>query len=126
MEFSALQNLANQAFTWIGFGTVLGLLALVVVPPRDAESNVASIMMATVGALIACALLKYFYRDELILPMSARGFLVGVTGSIALLVFYRVLGSYWQPESEGTGYRGRLAKRRRKRQWLEESAAGKY
>ena len=123
MELSTLQNLANQAFTWIGFGTVIGLLILAVVPNRDNDSNVATILMSTVGALIGCALLKYFYREELILPISGRGFFVGLAGSIALLIFYRVLGGYWQPESDNSGYRGRVARRRRKRQWLEETTS---
>lgn len=121
MELSALQNLANQAFTWIGFGTVIGLLALAIVPNRDNEQSLPTLLMTTVGALIGCALVKYFYRDELILPISSRGFIVGVAGSMALLIFYRVLGGYWQPESDESGYRGRLAKRRRQRQWLEET-----
>ncbi len=35
MEIAVLQDFANQALTWIGFGTVIGLITLAALRPRS-------------------------------------------------------------------------------------------
>ncbi len=121
MEIAVLQDFANQALTWIGFGTVIGLITLAALPGQDRGGSMAAVSMTIVGALIGCALLKYFYRDELVQPVSGKGFMVGVAGAVALLIFYRVLGSQWLDQGDQAGFRNRVARRKRQRSWIEES-----
>lgn len=120
MDVAALQDYANQALMWIGFGTVVGLAAKAIMPGRDPGGSIATIMMGIVGTLIGCALLKYFYSGEQIPPISLRGFFVGVAGASVLLTFYKVLGGYWFMEGEQMSYRHRLTRRRRRRAYLDE------
>lgn len=120
MDVVALQDYANQALTWIGFGTVVGLAAKAIMPGRDPGGSIATILMGIVGTLIGCALLKYFYAGEQISPVSLRGFFVGVAGATVLLTFYKVLGGYWFMEGEQMSYRHRLTRRRRRRAYLDE------
>ncbi len=112
MDFEQLAQFANVGLTWIGFGTVVGLAAKVVMPGRDPGGTVATILMGIAGTLIGCALLRFFYPDQVILPISLEGFAVGTGGAFILLVFYKVLGGYWFIEGEQSTFRHR--RRRRK------------
>ncbi len=47
--------------------------------------------------------------------------MVGVAGAVALLIFYRVLGSQWLDQGDEAGFRNRVARRKRQRSWIEES-----
>ena len=111
MDFSQLAEYANLALTGIGFGTVVGLAAKAIMPGKDPGGTIATLLMGIVGTLIGCALLKYFYPEQNIQPISIEGFAVGAGGAFVLLTFYKVLGGYWWVEGE-TGVRRR---RRRKR-----------
>ena len=112
MDLTQLAEYANLALTWIGFGTVVGLLAKAVMPGRDPGGAVATLLMGIAGTLIGCALLKYFYPDQHIQPISLEGFAVGAGGAFALLVIYRVLGGHWFTEGEQLPLRGRRRRRR--------------
>lgn len=112
MDYAQLAEWANLALTWIGFGTVVGLAAKAVMPGRDPGGAIATLLMGIAGTLIGCALLKFFYPGENIVPVSLEGFAVGAGGAFILLMFYKVLGGYWFTEGEQVSYRHR---RRRKR-----------
>jgi uncharacterized membrane protein YeaQ/YmgE (transglycosylase-associated protein family) len=100
MDLEQLQSYVNLGLTWIGFGTVVGMVAKALMPGRDPGGSVATLMMGIVGTLIGCALLKYFYPQETILPISVKGFLVGTAGALVLLSCYKVFGGYWFVEGE--------------------------
>ena len=112
MDYEQLAQFANVGLTWIGFGTVVGLTAKAVMPGRDPGGTVATLLMGIAGSLIGCALLRFFYPDQQILPISLEGFAVGAGGAFILLAFYRVLGGYWFVEGEQATLRHR---RRRKK-----------
>lgn len=114
MDLVELQAYANQALTWIGFGTVVGLAAKAIMPGRDPGGSIATLLMGITGTLIGCALLKYFYADEIIAPISLKGFCVGTAGAFVLLIFYKVLGGYWFVEGEQVTARHRRRRRRRR------------
>ena len=111
MEVEQLTEYANLVLTWIGFGTVVGLAAKAIMPGRDPGGTIATLLMGIAGTLIGCALLKYFYPDQLIQPISLEGFAVGSGGAFVLLLFYKILGGYVFIEGETT----RLRQRRRRR-----------
>lgn len=114
MDFGQLAAYLNYALTWIGFGTVLGMVALIVVPGKDGGGALATVLMAIAGTMIGCAILQFFnYNDVGLLPMSMQGFTVGAGGAIVLLMFYKVLGGAWLLEHEQNFFRHPRRRRRR-------------
>ena len=107
MDFAQLAEYANHSLTWIGFGTILGLIAKAVMPGKDGGGAVATILMGIAGALIGCAMLRYFYPSEIVEPISVEGFAIGAVGAFALLLFYKVLGGYNVLERESASERSR-------------------
>ena len=112
MDLEHLAALANLGLTWIGFGTVVGLAAKAIMPGRDPGGTIATLLMGITGTLIGCALLRFFYPDQYIEPISLRGFALGAGGAIILLAFYKVLGGHWFVEGEQTTIRHRRRRRR--------------
>lgn len=115
MDLDQLQQYMNLGLTWIGFGTVVGLAAKAIMPGKDPGGSVATLLMGIVGTLIGCAILQYFYRGELIQPVSIKGFFVGTAGALVILIFYKVLGGYWFEEGETSSIRHQSGRRRRRR-----------
>src|SRR5262245_32980154 len=96
IEFSqAVQQAAHELLVWVGFGTLVGLLAKAVMPGRDPGGAVATLMMGIGGTVIGCGIVSYFYEGKRISPISPIGFVVGTAGAFILLFFYRVLGGYF-------------------------------
>lgn len=113
MEFEQLAVYANLALTWIGFGTVVGLVAKAIMPGRDPGGAIATVLMGIAGTLIGCAILQYFSASgTAVQPVSLVGFIVGAGGALVLLIFYKVLGGYWFVEGEQTSLRSRRRRRR--------------
>lgn len=100
MNFELLADYGNIALTWIGFGTILGLVAKALMPGKEPGGTLATLMMGIAGTLIGCAIMKFFYPTQDIRPMSIEGFSAGVGGAFVMLLFYRVMGSYWLPEGD--------------------------
>ena len=95
-----LQGWANDILVWIGFGTLVGLLAKAIMPGRDPGGAVATLAMGIGGTVIGCGLYSLILDGQRITPVSWGGFLVGVAGAFVLLCFYRLLGGYWFTEGE--------------------------
>jgi uncharacterized membrane protein YeaQ/YmgE (transglycosylase-associated protein family) len=100
IEFSqAVQSAANELLVWVGFGTLVGLLAKAIMPGRDPGGAVGTLMMGIAGTVIGCGILSYFYEGKHISPISPIGFVVGTGGAFLLLFFYRLLGGYFFREN---------------------------
>src|SRR5436853_5011327 len=93
-------QLANQLLVWVGFGTLVGLLAKAIMPGRDPGGAVATLAMGIGGSVIGCGVLMFFYRDAKVTPISPIGFLVGTGGAFILLIFYRLLGGRFFKEGD--------------------------
>ena len=106
MEFA--QNWANQILVWVGFGTIVGLLAKAIMPGKDPGGAVATLAMGVAGTIIGCGVLSYFWRGHIVSPLSPVGFCVATAGAFVLLFFYKLLGGYYFDEGSGP-----LVKRRR-------------
>ena len=114
MDFSQLAAFSNYGLTWIGFGTVLGLIAKIIMPGKEHGGAIATVLMGIAGTLLGCAILQYFsYAGNTTQPISAEGFTVGAGGAIAFLVFYKVLGGLWFFDSDFTVFSHRRRRRRR-------------
>ncbi len=116
----AAEQWINDILVWIGFGTVVGLLAKAIMPGRDPGGAIATLAMGIGGVVIGCGSLTYFYNGERVTPMSPFGFLVATGGAFLLLFFYRLLGGYWFVEGELPHRSHRLRSRRRRRRRQRE------
>jgi uncharacterized membrane protein YeaQ/YmgE (transglycosylase-associated protein family) len=94
---------ANDALVWVGFGTLVGLMAKAVMPGRDPGGAVVTLAMGVGGTIIGCAALMYFSGHR-VTPISPIGFLVATGGAFTLLFFYRLLGSRFFIEGEHDGF----------------------
>ena len=113
----AVQFWANQILVWVGFGTIVGLLAKAIMPGKDPGGAVATLAMGVAGTIIGCGVLSYFWRGHIISPISPLGFCVATAGAFVLLFFYKLLGGYYFQEDEGPLVRRRrIGFRRRTRQ----------
>ena len=114
---TTFQLWANEVFVWVGFGTVVGLLAKAVMPGRDPGGAVATLVMGIGGAVIGCGVLAFFWEGQRISPISPIGLVVATAGAFLILIFYRILGGYWFVEGDGgparPHYRRSSSRRRR-------------
>ena len=95
------RQLANDVLVWVGFGTLVGLLAKAIMPGRDPGGAVATLCMGVGGTVIGCGLVAYFYQGHRVTPISPLGFIVATAGAFTLLFFYRLLGGYFFTEGSG-------------------------
>jgi uncharacterized membrane protein YeaQ/YmgE (transglycosylase-associated protein family) len=104
MDYAQISEAAHQwcndILVWIGFGTVVGLLAKAIMPGRDPGGAIATLAMGIGGTVIGCGILSFFYQGQRVTPISPLGMLVGTAGAFILLFFYRLLGGYWFVEGE--------------------------
>jgi uncharacterized membrane protein YeaQ/YmgE (transglycosylase-associated protein family) len=115
------QQWVNDILVWIGFGTVVGLLAKAIMPGRDPGGTIATLAMGVGGTFIGCGLMSYFLEGKRITPVSPMGFAIATGGAFVILFFYRLLGGYWFTEGE---HRPRVTARpryRRRRQYADYS-----
>jgi uncharacterized membrane protein YeaQ/YmgE (transglycosylase-associated protein family) len=118
-----VQQWANDILVWVGFGTLVGLLAKAIMPGKDPGGAVATLAMGIAGTIIGCGVLSYFWKGQIVTPISPVGFFVATAGAFVLLFFYKLLGGYYFDEGNGP-----LVKRRRigLRRPRRESAAVVY
>ena len=95
------QYWANQILVWVGFGTIVGLLAKAIMPGKDPGGAVATLAMGVAGTIIGCGVLSYFWRGHIVSPISPVGFCVATAGAFVLLFFYKLLGGYYFDEGNG-------------------------
>jgi uncharacterized membrane protein YeaQ/YmgE (transglycosylase-associated protein family) len=114
-EFIELaQEWANTVLVWVGFGTIVGLLAKAIMPGKDPGGAVATLAMGVGGTVVGCGILA-FIQGTRVTPISPLGFCVATGGAFVILFFYKLLGGYWFVEGEGPVKRraARIAPRRR-------------
>jgi uncharacterized membrane protein YeaQ/YmgE (transglycosylase-associated protein family) len=97
-----VQQWANDILVWVGFGTLVGLLAKAIMPGRDPGGAIATLAMGVGGTVIGCGVATYFLPGQRVTPISPLGFLVATAGAFIILFFYRLLGGKWFVEGEKT------------------------
>ncbi len=114
METGQLAIYMNYTLAWIGLGMVFGLLALIVMPSPDSRGSLATVLMATSGTMVGCLMLQYLtYQRDFVQPMTVQGFTVGMGGAVVMLIFFRVLGTYWLLDGDYGFFRHHRRRRRR-------------
>ena len=120
LEFSTtIEGWANDILVWVGFGTLVGLLAKAIMPGRDPGGAVATLAMGIGGTIIGCAVLAWFWKDGRVTPISPIGMAVATAGAFVILFFYRLLAGYWFVEGDHppSYYRRRHYRRGRRRDY---------
>lgn len=120
MEAPALiaqyEHFAHMLLEWIGFGTLVGLLAKAIMPGRDPGGAVVTLLLGIGGTVIGLGTLNYFYAGQWITPISLLGLSVATAGAFVLLFFYRLFAGYWFVEGDVPAHR-RLVRRTRSRRY---------
>lgn len=87
----------NEILMWIGFGTVVGLLARLLMPGKDPAGAVATLAMGIGGVIFGCGGLALILEEK-IRPVSPAGLLVATAGAFVILGFHRLMsGRLGQP-----------------------------
>ncbi|MFO0965296.1 MAG: hypothetical protein U0793_06880 [Gemmataceae bacterium] len=76
---------------WIGFGTLVGLLAKAVIPGKDPGGALATVVIGILGSIIGAGVLVFFSDSLRVSPISPLGFIVAIGGTSLLLLVYRLL-----------------------------------
>jgi uncharacterized membrane protein YeaQ/YmgE (transglycosylase-associated protein family) len=111
-----VQQWANDILVWVGFGTLVGLLAKAIMPGKDPGGAVATLSMGIAGTVIGCGVISYFWKGHIVSPISPVGFCVATAGAFLLLFFYKLLGGYYFEEGAGPLVRKRRLFSRPRRQ----------
>jgi uncharacterized membrane protein YeaQ/YmgE (transglycosylase-associated protein family) len=109
----AVQQWTNDVLVWIGFGTIVGLLAKAIMPGRDPGGAIATVLMGIGGVIIGCGTVSFFNNGQRVTPISPLGFLVATAGAFVILLFYRMLSGYWGIDDGAIGLTRRHSSRRR-------------
>jgi len=104
------QQLVNDVLVWVGFGTVVGLLAKGIMPGRDPGGAIATVLIGIGGTILGCGVVSYFNEGQRVVPVSPMGMLVGIVGTLIILFFYKLLSGYYFVEGD---YVTRSRRRRR-------------
>src|SRR5205807_2600412 len=83
----------HTGLEWIGFGTLVGLIASTILRGRATISALATVIIGILGSVIGAALLAFFVEGTHVTPISFLGFLVALGGTSVLLLSYRILGA---------------------------------
>ncbi len=105
-EFELSQNAqqwVNVVLIWIGFGTLAGLLAKVLLPVRQPSGPVATLLLGISGSVIGLLGLSFLRGDRPLNPISPLGFLAATAGAFVLLIAYRLLHACFVRETGEPG-----------------------
>ena len=114
------ESLVNDILVWIGYGTVVGLLAKAVMPGRDPGGAIATLAMGIAGVIIGCGVWSLVSNGQRVTPISPGGLVAGTLGAFVILLFYRLLGGYWYEDHMEPHPCRRSRPRRRRRRYSTE------
>jgi uncharacterized membrane protein YeaQ/YmgE (transglycosylase-associated protein family) len=105
MDMEMIAHFMHTGLEWIGFGTLVGLIASSVLPSRASIGALATVIIGILGTVVGAALLAFFVEGVHVTPISILGFLVALGGTGVLLLSYRIVAA-------GSRFRGWLPFRR--------------
>ena len=86
------QHWLNVVLIWVGFGTLSGLLATLVLPTRQPSHPLGTLLIGALGSLIGLLALSWIFQGRQFNPISPLGFLAATAAAILLLIIYR---AFW-------------------------------
>jgi uncharacterized membrane protein YeaQ/YmgE (transglycosylase-associated protein family) len=98
------QQWVNVVLIWIGFGTLAGLLASVLLPLRGSLTPFSVMGMGIVGSMVGLFALSWLFPGQTFNPISPVGFFAASIGSFLLLLLHNLgtkyLASHATPKKE--------------------------
>ena len=92
MELSAAaQAWVNLILVWVGFGTVVGLLANLFLPTGSPSGFFGNLVIGVVGSCAGPVALVLILKPQNFHPMSPIGFAAAVLAAVILLILFRGL-----------------------------------
>lgn len=113
------QQAVEQLLIWVGFGTLVGLLAKAIFPGKDPGGAISTVVIGIVGSIIGAGTLLFFSENLRVTPISPVGFVVAIAGTSLLLFCYRILNGNILKD----GFRMTTAKKPRRKVTVTESEA---
>ncbi len=115
---SAIEQALHEFLMWVGFGTLVGLLAKALMPGRDPGGALATLLMGIAGSVIGCGSVMFFWEGHRVSPISVIGFFSAIAGAFLILLFYRILAGCFFVEAETSDRELHQTYRRRRRRLL--------
>lgn len=99
----AVQHWVNVVLIWVGFGSLAGLLARVVLPLREPSGPLPTLTLGIAGSAFGLGLLTWLLGGKEHNPISPIGFLAATSGSLLLLLLYTGLQAVVHRFGQGEG-----------------------
>lgn len=93
------QQWVNLVLMWIGFGTLVGLLARAVMPGRESATAVATLAYGIAGSALGLLICSIAYRDAFVNPISPLGILSATGATLALMLGHRLIRNLFAPHN---------------------------
>jgi uncharacterized membrane protein YeaQ/YmgE (transglycosylase-associated protein family) len=106
-----IHDWAFVGLAWIGFGTLVGLAAKLIMPGHNQGGPLATVILGAIGTAVGCGLLALAAGMK-VSPLSLWGFLAATAGAFLLLFVHRLLNGAFFRE-EGTGMPVKLPHQRK-------------
>jgi uncharacterized membrane protein YeaQ/YmgE (transglycosylase-associated protein family) len=91
LELSPIaQHWVYAVLVWVGFGTLAGLVATVILPLRQPAGPFSTMVMGIAGSTLGLLGLAWLFPGREMNPISPLGFLATIVGAFVLLVVYRL------------------------------------
>jgi len=84
------QHWINVVLIWVGFGTLAGLLAKVLLPVDYPSGPMPILLIGIPGSVFGLLVLSLLVDERPLNPISPLGFLAATGGAFSLLILYRV------------------------------------
>lgn len=83
------QHWVNVVLIWVGFGTLAGLLAMLILPLPQPSCPAATLLLGIIGSLLGLLVLSWLLKNRQFNPISPLGFIAATAGAFILLILYR-------------------------------------
>jgi len=84
----AMEDWAQLILLWIGFGTLIGLVARLLLPGSEPGGALTTLAMGIGGVVLGCSLVTFLFNQRTT-PLSPFGAIVGTLGALLLLLIAR-------------------------------------
>lgn len=108
----AFTQWAHYVLVWVGFGTIVGLLAKAIFPGKDPGGAFATLIIGILGSVIGAGVLIFFSGLK-VTPVSFVGFPVALVGTLLILFSYRLLNGRGAFKDGVFGFRMKGARHRK-------------
>ncbi len=97
------QQWVNVVLIWVGFGTLAGLAAKVILPVRQPSGSIPTLLLGIVGSVLGLLVLSLVFRSQQVNPIGPLGFLAATAGAFLLMILYHFAYGFLFDRGEDPG-----------------------